>query len=308
MNHKFNDISLLNIYHQVPHNILKGKLAITDNLNVKETIAFSKIKDRILTKDIQYTSALLAFICTKGSMDIEVDFTTYTLTARSILIITHKQICNIHDISDDFRYLLVAIDDSLSTDPNASNNDPNRIQNILIENPFIHLSETTTKESIEIYKILKRKLGERSHPYQIEIIVGLIRTFFYNIFAELAQEGNPLPTTKNASKTNRQKTVFKAFIKAVGEHYATERNIKYYADLLCITPKYLSKIIFQMSGRFAGDYIRDYIVREAKALIQSKKYSMFDISILLNFSSQSSFTRFFKNATGMSPKEYQNNH
>ena len=304
MDHKFNEINLLNIW-QAEHEVLKGKLVASDNLQEALSHPFSEVRDLVITKNIQYSPAVMVFICVEGYVDLEVDFKRYRLAAGDALTITHKQMGELHDMSDDIRFLLVAIDDSFY-DPNINDTDPNRNLLLLKETPFIHLSETVLNESIAIYQILKRKLYEPFYLYQIETLRGLIHTFFYNIFAELAKQTASLPSGESSPEGHRQKAIFTEFMRAVGEHYAKERNIKFYADKLCITPKYLSQIIYQVSGRFAGDYIRDYVIREAKALIRGKRYSMLDISLMLNFSTQSSFTRFFKQATGLSPLEYQN--
>ena len=304
MDNRFNDVTLQNIVG-TPHEVLKDKLAVSDNIDKRDYPAFSQIKDKVITKNMQYSPAVLAFVCVGGNAEIEIDFKRHCLSAGDALVITHKQVGEVINMTDDIRYFLIAINDSFY-DPNINNSDPNRNRNLIEKMPFVHLTETAISDSMALYRLIKKKLCEKPHLYQIETIKGMIHAFFFNIFSELAKKENPLPAIEASPADSRQKEVYTAFLKAVGEHYTIERNIKYYADILCITPKYLSQIIYQVSGRFAGDYIRDYVVREAKALIRSKRYSMLDISVMLNFSTQSSFTRFFKNATNMSPLEYQN--
>ena len=305
MDNRFNEISVKNIWGGDLFT-LADKITVSDNLSIEDYTPFSTVKDKVIMKNMQYTQVLLAFVCMKGSVDMEVDFKRYILNAGDTIVITHKQVGELYNISDDFRYFLVVINDTFY-DPNINSSDPNRNKTLLDKLPFVHLSDKALEESVSLFNILKGKLQEKTHSYRLETIRGLIHAFFFNIFSQIAKKEDPKPLVDASSTDSRQKEVFSSFLKAVGEHYTIERNIKYYADILCITPKYLSQIIYQVSGRFAGDYIRDYVVREAKALIRGKRYSMLDISVMLNFSTQSSFTRFFKNATGMSPLEYQNN-
>ena len=56
----------------------------------------------------------------------------------------------------------------------------------------------------------------------------------------------------------------------------------------------------------AADWIRNYILLEAKVMLKSSALNMGQISSHLNFPSQSFFAKFFKNATGMTPKQYRN--
>jgi AraC-like DNA-binding protein len=92
----------------------------------------------------------------------------------------------------------------------------------------------------------------------------------------------------------------------VQENYVRERAISFYADRLCVTPKYLSQVVKQISGRLAGEWISDYVILEAKALINSHKYTMQQISDMLNFANQSFFAKYFKEKAGCTPSSYLN--
>ena len=104
----------------------------------------------------------------------------------------------------------------------------------------------------------------------------------------------------------RQEEIFQRFIGEVEKHYRKERSVKFYADLLCISPKYLSTVIYKISQQLAGEWIDAYVILEAKTLLKSGRLTIQQISEQLNFSNQSFFGKFFKRCAGMSPKEYIN--
>lgn len=81
--------------------------------------------------------------------------------------------------------------------------------------------------------------------------------------------------------------------------------MQFYADRLCLTPKYLSQVVHAVSGRHAGDWIRDYVILEAKALLKSGQYTIQQVSDMLNFANQSFFGVYFKKAVGCSPTVYK---
>ena len=89
------------------------------------------------------------------------------------------------------------------------------------------------------------------------------------------------------------------------EYYKEERSLGFYAGKLCITPKYLSLISKDVSGRSAGEWIDQYVVLEAKTLLKSTRMSIQEIADVLNFANQSFFGKYFKHHTGISPKEYR---
>ena len=111
----------------------------------------------------------------------------------------------------------------------------------------------------------------------------------------------------NASQTTtRSKMVFEQFIRLVGEYHTKYRNVGFYADKLCLTPKYLSKLIKTASGRSAPEWIDSYVILEAKNLLKYSDITIKEIVYRLNFPNQSVFYKFFKARTGMTPSEYRN--
>ena len=95
------------------------------------------------------------------------------------------------------------------------------------------------------------------------------------------------------------------FMQLLKEHYVSERNIGFYADKLCLSPKYLSQMVLAASGRHVKDWVRDYVILEAKALLRSRQYTVSQVSDMLNFPNQSFFGVYFKKAVGCSPSAYQ---
>ena len=106
--------------------------------------------------------------------------------------------------------------------------------------------------------------------------------------------------------SGRIKTVFDQFIQLVLEYHTVHRNVGFYADRLNLTPKYLSRIIKEASGRSAPEWIDDYVVLEAKNLLKYSGLAIKEVVYQLNFPSQSVFYKFFKARTGMTPTEYKN--
>jgi AraC-like DNA-binding protein len=93
----------------------------------------------------------------------------------------------------------------------------------------------------------------------------------------------------------------------VQEHFRSERFINFYADKLCITPKYLSKLVKEKTGRSAGEWIESYVILEARTMLQSTDMTIQQIASALNFPNQSFFGKYFKRATGLSPKMCRQN-
>ena len=109
---------------------------------------------------------------------------------------------------------------------------------------------------------------------------------------------------KDQKPESRPQELFERFLALVQKHYTEERSIRFYADKLCLTPKYLSNAVHRVSGRHAGEWIKDYVLLEAKALLKSRQYTVQQVSEMLNFPNTSFFGKFFKKAVGCTPRTY----
>lgn len=155
---------------------------------------------------------------------------------------------------------------------------------------------------LQMYKLLCRELAREDYYYKKEVIqryceIWVLKNISLNDTVQEKPELNkPL---------NRKEQIFYDFLTLLEQYYTQERSISFYADRMCLTPKYLSTIIKEVSGKHGMQWIDDYVSLEAKALLRNSDLSVKQISDQLNFPSQSMFGRFFKKMTGYSPKQYK---
>jgi AraC-like DNA-binding protein len=95
------------------------------------------------------------------------------------------------------------------------------------------------------------------------------------------------------------------FMKLVHENFRQERAVGFYAKSLFISPKYLSLIIKEVTGKSAAAWIDERVILEAKNLLKFSGKNVQQIAYELNFNNQSSFGKYFKHLTGMSPTAFQ---
>ena len=91
----------------------------------------------------------------------------------------------------------------------------------------------------------------------------------------------------------------------VADNYKKERSVSFYANKLCLTPKHLSGVVKEVSGKTAGEWIDRLVILEARAMLKTTEMSIQQIAEHLNFANQSFFGKYFKHYVGISPKEYR---
>ena len=102
-------------------------------------------------------------------------------------------------------------------------------------------------------------------------------------------------------------TLLIKFRKLVGQYYLEKQQVADYAELLYVTPNHLNRTVKEISGRTASDHIAEMLLQEAKALLKHSGLSVSEIAYRLQFSEPSSFSRFFKKETDLTPLEYRGN-
>ena len=139
--------------------------------------------------------------------------------------------------------------------------------------------------------------------YRREVVMGLMQGFFFelcNIFNSYAPDSSAVVKSKSSKEY-----IFERFYESLIQSYQSERSVKFYADQLCLTPKHLSGVVKEISGKTVGEWSDELVILEATALLNSSSMHIQEIADRLNFANQSFFGKYFKHYTGMSPKEYR---
>ena len=168
-------------------------------------------------------------------------------------------------------------------------------------NPHMQLSA----EDVSIFKetlrmLLKKNLLRGEGPYGNEIVQHYFTGFMYELSAlhRKYNAGVKITLTRKEELTMR-------FLKLLPQHFREERSVQFYADLLYVTPKYLTQIVKEFTGKTAGAFIDEMVIMEAKVLLSDHSFTVAQVAETLFFSDQFFFSKFFKNRAGVTPTEYR---
>ena len=107
-------------------------------------------------------------------------------------------------------------------------------------------------------------------------------------------------------RSRRSIDFYNAFVNLVAEHYRQAHDVSFYAEKLCITPRYLSQITDKAVGKSPKQIIADYLMSEAKSYLDTTRLTVQEIADKLGFSSQALFCKFFKAQEKISPSDHRN--
>ena len=240
--------------------------------------------------------------CVSGSMRVRLNLREFSLRAGSVLVVTPGAIGECLAVGDDCRIGIIAFTGTRYFD-GIDKGFSMMFSKYLAGNSLIALSHDEMGELVAIYGAMHRKLAQPDFRFKREAMLGYMQVLFCCGYQWMLKyrEGNA-----PAGHKPRQQQLFDRFLDLVAQHYTEQRSISFYAGLMCLTPKYLSAAVRQASGRNAGEWIKDYVVLEAKALLKSRLYTVQQVGDRLHFANASFFAKYFRAATGLSPRQYIN--
>ena len=149
-------------------------------------------------------------------------------------------------------------------------------------------------------------LSNKDHQFAEEINYA----YFYILLTDMAdmvwkRYGRSAPT--HHSEMRRADGILKEFAELLMQHARTETSVGFYAEKLCISKKYLSLIVKEKMRVTVGTVIASMRTELAATMLRDPDLTIQQVAEKMSFSDQSSFGKFFKKHTGMSPMKYRTN-
>ena len=252
-------------------------------------------------------NGFLAFFCVEGSFTLDINLRSYEVEEDSLIIYTPGNIAKVSSYDSDeikkLNFVLVASSESFITDVRV---DFNRLYDdslLALENPCIRLAGEE-RELLKKYYELTRTL--LSHDISnSDKAVKYLGASLFSLMGSIWKSRIDAAEKAAKPRSIRANAIYEKFLKLVAEHHASQRCLQFYADELCLTPKYLSKLIKGISGRTAADWIDGFVILDAKNLLKYSDLSVKEIAFKLHFASVPSFYKFFNKEVGMTPMTYR---
>lgn len=278
------------------------------------------IGEDLCVADLRYGSGSLAFVrhpfrfdgymavfCISGSLKVLINLKEFEVRERSLFVNIPGNILSVPDTGgcplEDLHFIVVAMSASYMSTLKFDMDKLFSEGLSLLDNPCIILSDEE-KEVAGRYLDLFSHVVKSSLIYKRECVSSLVSSLFYlaggALEKRIAAAGRSAPCVKG-----RGVELLEAFIRLVAEYHTSERSIRFYAEKLFLTPKYLARVIRDTSGRTASDWIDSYVLLEARNMLKYSGMTIKEIVAGLNFPDVPSFSRFFRSRTGMTPAQYR---
>jgi AraC-like DNA-binding protein len=252
------------------------------------------LDSKALHQPLIYTNCLIltnegrVFIITKGTIDVNINLLPFHASRGQILSFPIGAVVELLGWSDDFEYQCFVFKD-LSMQES-------------LRNPVLVNETDSLQERVKGY-LHAMLLLTKEQPLNLQAVKHLQQAFL----ADIAACADQMHQQPHNQPEDYKEHYFLHFIELVNKYCTTEHNVSFYAGQLNISPNRLSAVIKAYSGKTVMQWLHHRLVLQAKVLLQNSQLSIGNIASCLGFKNQAEFTRFFKRATGISPKDYRNN-
>ena len=246
-----------------------------------------------------YFNCGVQLLCTCGEGIISTGAQQFHLHKMSELIFWGGSIMQLIEASDDFhvRMLLypkkVFLQAAIALDTTYFN--------YMEESPLYNHGEKSWK-NINLWIDLGEMLfTQPSSTFRERIELNFLQSLLMWIFSTI-----PDTYISVAQSYTRKQQIFHKFMYLVHEHAAQMHQVSFYAEQLCISPRYLNNITRTYSeGKTPKELIDEQLTAELKVLLNNPALSIAEIATACHFPDSSYLSRFFKKSTGLSPKEFR---
>ncbi len=281
-----------NLASQLDEN--RGKSYVSHNLAMAR-IWTNNLARHFLSQPFMMNE-LRILVLRKGYVYVRVNMLEQRIEADTLIFIGRYVVTEIMHVSDDIQGFVLSLSDEMlrlsvgNSLPKAFNG---HLQDFTLP---LSNEETDFIDNLHliIYNALKQEMS--STPVVIQLVGALIMHISY-----LWEESD----SSQIGARTREQQLFSEFIRLVSQYASTQHSLDFYASHLCVTPRYMSTIVSNVSGKTAKYWIDEAIVNAIKVQLRYTDKQVSEIAYDMNFPNPSFFCKYFKRLTGMTPIDYR---
>lgn len=256
------------------------------------------------------TTTMTVLYCRNGYIDVYFHEQMIRINKGELFIripdFNHKM--GPYEMSPDFEFSQVTISaaiyeqimyDHMRVEPNWWAK-----QEYIKEHPTFPLSEKSV-EFFDIYfHLLTLQLQDPMTDYRKQILHMIARGAtmeMLNYMDKLALVDSKMEDRQSVDTSDY---TFHEFMRLLHQN-PHAREVQWYAKQLEITPKYLSEISKDRSGKSAGEWIADVTVAELKHYLRETTLPIREVAKIMEFPNASFFCQYTKKHTGLTPNHFR---
>lgn len=240
-------------------------------------------------------------ILLEGEMQCSINLHHLQAKAPCIITLLPDFVLHVNAILENCKMLILAHNDKFADDLQM-NDYSYRAKQAARAYPCNELTEEQLQTSIQYFHLLQEVLRQQPcNPNVRDCALKLTSSLFHYL------QGSFSALYERQATCSRAEQLMADFYSLVEQNSIQHKKIAWYAEQLCITPKYLANVIKKTTGKPVGAWLDEHILLQAKTLLTTTRFTVQQIADRLGFKNQSHFGTFFRRHTGVSPAMFRKN-
>ena len=247
-------------------------------------------------------NAVLLLVCQQGTMKARIRDVDYEISIGQGLVLLPMAVIQQLLVTPDVHFRGFGF--SITAMENVFHNYRTTWQEVLTlaDHPVVTLSEGQMQVAENLYQIAQQAERMTDCRYYRPMMRAVVQAFLYMI-ADVVNHRENDYEHKGMSQKER---IFKQFVSLLWASGGKNRKVDYFAQQLCITPKYLATLVRESSGKPPLEMIHRYTANMIAQRLRSTNMTIKEICTELEFPNESFFGRFVKKYLGCTPRKYRN--
>lgn len=281
-------------------NVNRAKILGASGYIEDDILLLDKLNEAPIPREPRRMNMIVVALCLKGKAQYTIDTQEQLVRKNDVLIISERHVMDNFMASPDLEGLAIILSARFFREVIQNVSDISSLFLFSKNHPVINFTQKEADVFISYFNLIKQKMTDTDNLFRRDVVRSLMLAMFYDL-------SNVIYRTRQSSdnRQTRADIIFTKFIHLVEGNYKRERRVGWYAEQLCITPKYLSETVKQVSRLTPNEWIDNYVILEIRVLLKNSTRSIKEIAMEMNFPNQSFLGKFFKERVGMSPSEYR---
>ena len=254
-------------------NVSRAKVLGASGYIENDILLLDKLNEAPIPQEPRRMNMIVVALCLKGKAQYTIDTQEQLVRKNDVLIISERHVMDNFMASPDLEGLAIILSVGFFKDIIQNVSDISSLFLFSQNHPVINFSQKEADVFISYFNLIKQKMTDTENLFRRDVVRTLLLAMFYDLSNVIFR------TQQNHdNRQSRADIIFTKFIRLVEENYKRERRVGWYAEQLCITPKYLSETVKQVSRRTPNEWIDNYVILEIRVLLKNSTKSIKEIS------------------------------
>ena len=247
-------------------------------------IDFQYTTDFLGMNDPRLSHTCMHLLCTEGEGSFVFNAKCYQIEKNDLVVMPNPSRAKNLAATPDMKVEWFAADYKFLQNLLPSNNYSIGGSISLNQDPVIKLTDEQAAILLADFHRLRDRMGDRHLLFYRELMGSLCLTMMYDIFEPHAQ--------RDATDTHSDRTAYivKQLMALLATSISrTEREVRYYAERLNVSPKYLSATVKRVTCHSVSSYISRATVPILKGFLDDERLSLTQIADRMIFLSEGIF-------------------